>query len=106
MKHSKKSHSWDSVAIMKPKLKKAELEKCYECHTTGYNNGGFKSIESTPDLSDVGCEACHGPGSIHAESQDPQDIIVKPTTETCAKCHNAERIHDFKFKPLIFSGAH
>jgi len=91
---------------MKPKLKQAELEKCYECHTTGYKEGGFKSIESTPELSQVGCESCHGPGSLHAESQDPQDIVAKPSKETCTKCHNSERIQDFKFKPLIFSGAH
>ena len=106
MKHSKKAHSWNSVAIMKPKLKEHELKKCYECHTTGYNKGGFKSIESTPDLADVGCETCQGPGSEHAENQDPQSINRKPAVETCTACHSSERIQDFKFKPLIFSGAH
>lgn len=104
--HSKKAKSWDSIAIMKPKLKEQELRKCYECHTTGYNKGGFISIESTPDLADVGCETCHGPGSEHAESQAPQSILRKPPVETCTACHNSERIQDFKFKPLIFSGAH
>ena len=106
IKHSKKAHSWNSVAVMKPKLKEHELQKCYECHTTGYNKGGFKSIESTPDLADVGCETCHGPGSEHAETQDPQSITRKPAVETCTACHSSERIQDFKFKPLIFSGAH
>ncbi|MDD3684667.1 cytochrome c family protein [Desulfovibrio desulfuricans] len=106
IKHSKKAHSWNSVAIMKPKLKEHELQKCYECHTTGYNKGGFKSIETTPELADVGCETCHGPGSEHAENQDPQSISRKPAVETCTACHNPERIQDFKFKPLIFSGAH
>lgn len=106
IKHSKKAHSWNSVAIMKPKLKEHELQKCYECHTTGYNKGGFKSIETTPELADVGCETCHGPGSEHAENQDPQSISRKPAVETCTACHNSERIQDFKFKPLIFSGAH
>ena len=106
IKHSKKAKSWDSVAIMKPKLKEQELQKCYECHTTGHNKGGFKSIESTPELADVGCETCHGPGSEHAENQDPQSIVGKPSIETCTSCHNSERIQDFKFKPLMFSGAH
>ena len=106
MKHSKKAHSWNAIAIMKPKLKETELEKCYECHTTGYKNNGFKSIESTPELADVGCETCHGPGSEHAATQDPEKIIHKPSVETCTACHSSERIQDFKFKPLIFSGAH
>ena len=72
----------------------------------GDNKGGFKSIESTPDLADVGCETCHGPGSEHAETQDPQSITRKPAVATCTECHNSERIQDFKFKPLMFSGAH
>ena len=70
------------------------------------NLGNNQSIETTPELADVGCETCHGPGSEHAENQDPQSISRKPAVETCTACHNSERIQDFKFKPLIFSGAH
>ncbi|MBI4805845.1 MAG: cytochrome C [Desulfovibrio sp.] len=106
-KYSKKAHAWDSIAVMKPKLKEQELKKCYECHTTGYGKkGGFTSKETTPNLADVGCETCHGPGSAHAESGDPKQITRRPSTQTCATCHNPERIEDFRFKPLIFSGAH
>ena len=39
-------------------------EKCLGCHTTGHGKpGGFVSIEKTPELVGVQCEACHGPGS-------------------------------------------
>lgn len=105
--YSKKAHAWEAVAIMKPKLKENELRQCYECHTTGYGKkGGFVSKESTPDLADVGCETCHGPGAAHAASGDPKLIARRPSTQTCAQCHNSQRVQDFNFKPLIFSGAH
>lgn len=106
-KYSKKAHAWDSIAIMKPKLKEQELKQCYECHTTGYGRkGGFVSKEATPHLADVGCESCHGPGGEHAVSGDPAQIKRRPAVETCTACHNPQRVEDFNFKPLLFSGAH
>ena len=106
-KNSKKARSWHSVERMQRKLTPAELESCYDCHTTGHGrSGGFVSHETTPQLADVGCETCHGPGGRHAESGDPADIKRTPTLEDCQRCHNSDRIQDFKFKPLRFSGAH
>lgn len=106
-KYSKKAHAWESIAIMKPKLKEHELKKCFECHTTGYGKkGGFVSKEATPDLADVGCETCHGPGGAHAGSGDPKLITRRPAMQTCTACHSAQRVEDFRFKPLLFSGAH
>lgn len=106
-KYSKKAHAWDSIAIMKPKLKEQELKQCYECHTTGYGRkGGFVSKEATPHLADVGCESCHGPGGAHAASGDPAQVKRRPAMETCTACHNPQRVEDFNFKPLLFSGAH
>ncbi|MFP5222712.1 MAG: multiheme c-type cytochrome [Acidobacteriota bacterium] len=106
-KYSKKFHAWNSVATMKSKLKEQELRQCYECHTTGYGRkGGFVSIEATPHLADVGCESCHGPGGAHAASGDPGQIKRRPAMEICTNCHNPQRVEDFNFKPLLFSGAH
>ncbi|TVM16413.1 cytochrome C [Oceanidesulfovibrio indonesiensis] len=107
MEFSKKAHSWHSVEIMSSNLTDEELRTCFECHTTGYGKpGGFVSWEKTPDLAHVGCETCHGPGSVHTEYGDPEDITLKPTMEQCISCHSEERVEAFNFKPLIYSGAH
>ncbi len=106
-KYSKKAHSFKSVLALKKGLSEGELKKCYECHTTGYNQpGGFRSESETPALKNAGCEVCHGPGSLHQESQDPKDIRAKLSAKQCESCHNAERVGAFRFRPLLFGGAH
>lgn len=104
---NKKAHSFKSINALKKGLTDAELKKCYECHTTGYGKtGGFRSEQETPHLRDAGCEVCHGPGSLHIESGDPKDIKGKLTAKDCESCHNSERINAFKYKPLVYGGAH
>lgn len=106
-KHTDKADSFASVTIMKKGLTGQEYRECLECHTTGYGKpGGFVSEESTPDLKNAGCEVCHGPGSAHVESEDPDDIKGVLTVEDCTGCHNADRVPAFNFKPLIYGGAH
>ncbi|MDJ0782756.1 MAG: cytochrome c family protein [Desulfosarcinaceae bacterium] len=105
--HSKKANSFTSVKRMATKLTPEELKGCYGCHTTGYGKtGGFRSEQETPHLKDTGCEVCHGPGSVHAESEDPSDLNAVIDVEDCMKCHNSERIGAFNFKPLLYGGAH
>jgi hypothetical protein len=106
--YSKKSKSWHSIEIMASDLTSDEIESCYECHTTGHGQaGGFVSIQSTPHLADVGCETCHGPGKAHVEADgDPSLIKRRPSEADCTRCHNAERVRTFDFRPLINAGAH
>lgn len=106
-KYNKKAHSFQSIMRLKKGLDEAEQKKCFECHTTGYGkDGGFKSEQETPALKDAGCEVCHGPGSVHCETGDPKDIKGKLTAKDCEACHNSERINAFKYKPLVYGGAH
>jgi len=105
--HARKSKSFHSVEMMKKGLTAEELRGCYKCHTTGYGEpGGFVSVEKTPHLQNAGCEVCHGPGSLHVESEDPDDIISEVSMENCIVCHNSERVAAFNFKPLLYGGAH
>jgi len=79
--------------------KEADKELCVSCHTTGYGKGGFKDMESTPELANVGCEACHGAGSKHAAAmdeikkaggevtEDAKSLIAQKPTD-CSTCHN------------------
>ncbi len=107
MKNSKKAHSYASIQKMEKKLTPAEFQECFTCHTTGYGQqGGFTSIAQTPDLKNPGCEVCHGPGSLHAESGDPADLGGEVSLAVCKTCHSSERVAAFGFKPILYAGAH
>lgn len=109
-KHSKKAHSDRSVKIMAKQLTPEELKECYACHTTGYGKpGGFVSFEKTPDMGHAGCEVCHGPGSAHVESGGKKNLILgkgRMSVKECETCHNPERVSNFRFKPMLYGGAH
>jgi hypothetical protein len=106
-RYAKKRHSWEHISAMRKGLTEPEFKTCFGCHTTGYGKpSGFVSAERTPNLKNVGCEACHGPGSVHAESEDPADIKGSLTIKDCTGCHNEERVAAFNFTPLIHGGAH
>ncbi len=77
-------------------------EACVPCHTTGYGMvGGFVSMEETPDMAGISCEACHGHGGTYANSvMDPENptfrtaeareagLVYPPTEAVCMACHN------------------
>ncbi|MBA4357827.1 MAG: cytochrome C [Desulfovibrio sp.] len=109
-KFAKKAHSDRSIKVMAKKLTPEELKECYACHTTGYGQpGGFVSFEKTPDLAHAGCEVCHGPGSAHVDSGGKKNLIKgkgRMNVKECEKCHSSERVSNFRFKPMLYGGAH
>lgn len=58
------------------------LVQCAGCHTTGYNT----QTQTFKELN-IGCEACHGPGSEHITSGDKSEIVIDRSSEGCGYCH-------------------
>ncbi len=103
-------------------------ENCVSCHTVGYDksptavNGGWDDIATAigftiptpqhpgvwdsiktnfPDLaakSNIQCENCHGPGSLHGGETDNNKIAVTFNAEMCGSCHGAATHHIKSFE--------
>jgi hypothetical protein len=68
---------------------------CIACHTTGFRRPtGFINAKSTPDLMNVQCEACHGPGRDHPEKAVKEYGSV--AQGFCVTCHTADNSPDFE----------
>ena len=89
----------------------AENAECLECHTTGYGQPTGYKRTADKQLAGVTCEACHGPGSKHAEvceqfakkklSEEEEkvarDSIWKMTPHNvCVHCHITKGHHKSK----------
>ncbi|MCC7383863.1 MAG: hypothetical protein IT384_18620 [Deltaproteobacteria bacterium] len=75
---------------------------CVGCHTVGYQQpGGFCRLTDLGELKDVGCESCHGPGSVHAKT-GKRDIALGATEATCAGgCHVPEHSDTFEYTAYL-----
>lgn len=104
---------------------------CVGCHSTGFDRPGGSNLwtlarwqraaipdggtaaraptaaqapddRAGPDLRDVGCEVCHGPGSLHAQNPGKHPIPVPRPTETrCLECHTKEHSDTFQFEAYL-----
>ncbi|MBI4406037.1 MAG: hypothetical protein HY537_17900 [Deltaproteobacteria bacterium] len=143
--HEKEANSWEntrmakSFEVLQPNVKRREKllahldpdkdythdKNCLPCHTTGYGLvGGFVSIEKTPQMAGVGCESCHGPGGMYAETimslKDPTfktaevrktGLIYPPKADVCKTCHNKNSPfvgmnYVFNYEERVKKGSH
>ena len=70
--HFKQFKTWSktkhATAFEELKGEEQSDPKCVKCHTVGFGTpGGFESVAKTPELTNIQCETCHGPGSAHRE---------------------------------------
>ncbi|MBI5416384.1 hypothetical protein HZA55_00315 [Candidatus Poribacteria bacterium] len=80
-----------------PKSNSSWEKNCSGCHTTGVVYAGKNSndeyVASYKELN-IGCEACHGSGLNHIDTNGKTDTIINPSKLTfqrandiCASCH-------------------
>jgi hypothetical protein len=117
-KNSAHSHAYQTLADVKhPSLRQYDGE-CIVCHVTGFAyKSGFTDVTATPQLKDVGCEACHGPGSAHVkdpenakwhalmnpwkapagETAEQKAIRILTIDKACQRCHDPDNDVNWNF---------
>ena len=72
--------------------------ECVVCHVVGYGaDDGYQSMQHTPLLGRVGCEACHGAGKILLDGSC-KDKARHGNEATCRLCHTPKHHPDFEFE--------
>ena len=71
---------------------------CLPCHVTGYEIAAQRdSSDIKPEMWNVQCEACHGPGTMHR-----RDGTMAPVDESvCLKCHTPEWSPDWNYEEAL-----
>ncbi len=107
MAWKKTKHATDAFSKLPAKYKTDAT--CLICHATGFGAAtGFKDEASSATLVGTSCEACHGPGSKHAEEakkfankkklEPEEEKMVRGTIykvlpqNVCMRCH-ATQVH-------------
>jgi hypothetical protein len=73
--------------------------ECVGCHTTGYMDGGFMTIDESPAFRNVQCEACHGPSSQHVRDKG-KSPMHEQNASVCQKCHTGDRGEGFDYEKM------
>jgi hypothetical protein len=93
--------------------------ECVRCHVIGFGyETGYMDEQKTPNFKGVGCENCHGPGSLHVKDSKSAEyqlamspwkrkkedrlpdnkVEIAIDSSTCQKCHDLDNDPYFKFK--------
>jgi len=82
---------------------------CVGCHSAGFDQPeGFCRVSQAGDRVNVGCENCHGAGSLHAAQGDKRLIDRAVPQSRCTTCHHPPHTNTFvyadRLKRIIGSG--
>jgi len=108
-------------AKLDPKKDYTADASCLVCHSVGYG----KPVAPSADLTNVGCESCHGPGSTYRspaimnkkkyqENRATQHKmaleagLTEPAEQVCTTCHNANNPFGkgFNYKKMVENVKH
>lgn len=89
----KTSHA-GAYATLSSQSKEFNLD-CVGCHVTGYDRPGGSSVTHVERLTNVQCEVCHGPGSIHAAKPTVAMPFPRPAPDSCVTCHHSPHVEGF-----------
>ena len=115
---SKHAHAWQTLVEADPP--RNYDPECISCHVIGWDpqryyplEGGFVSSEKTPQLENVGCESCHGPGGAHVKAEEGGDMELQERLQKamivtiaesrsdpqkmCYNCHDLDNSPEFDF---------
>jgi len=100
------AHAYDTLVVKAKQPGNRQYDpECIVCHTVGFGyKSGYVNETKTSHLKNVGCESCHGPGSVHV--LNPNDTTwhqrINPwkylppnkrelaTDQFCQKCHDQD----------------
>jgi predicted CXXCH cytochrome family protein len=101
---------------------------CVSCHTVGYDklatavNGGWDDVATLigftipspqhpgvwdsiktnfpalANVSNIQCENCHGPGSLHMGAKDKNKMVVSYSSDNCGTCHGKMNNHSKSYE--------
>lgn len=113
---SKHAQAWETLEAAEKDPKRygwpvTAYPDCVGCHVVGHRQQtGFLSQADTPQLTDVGCERCHGAGSDHMATNGEKRLGliggIAPSL-LCVQCHDFEQSPNFVYGerwPLIQHG--
>jgi 2',3'-cyclic-nucleotide 2'-phosphodiesterase (5'-nucleotidase family) len=84
-----------AYATLQKQFKEYNLD-CVSCHVTGYGKPGGSTVTVNGTLQNVGCEECHGPGSLHAKTPSKKGLInAGPEPSLCVTCHHPPHVEGF-----------
>ncbi len=76
--------------------------ECVACHVVGIQQpGGVCRVDRVSGRQGVGCENCHGPGSLHAAQPSHPIPRPTPTASVCVGCHTPENSPHFDFSVYL-----
>lgn len=93
------SHAHAFETLKEQGEEKQTTAGCVMCHVVAFEkDGGYIDMALTPELKDVQCEACHGPGRGHVEADgDPEAILVQADETLCRSCHTEGQDKSFDY---------